>query len=352
VLSLPKRLRYFLQREPAAVSAVLHIILRVIEQTLKRHAGEVGPGGRIGAVSFIHRFGGALTTHVHLHLCVIEAVFEPGVDGTVQVHEVHLPEEALAQAQQLIRRRVLRWFTRQGWLEEADRQEMLRWAGGGGFSLDGSVRIEAEDRAGLERLLRYCARPPFALERLEAVGEDRLVYHLPKPRPDGQTELVLTPLELIDKLVALIPPPRVHRHRYHGVLAPNSPVRTAVTALAHDSDAEVAVDEAPQAPTPVDPAPPSRSPARYLWAALIARIYEIWPLTCSCGAPMRLITFITEREPVERILSAIGEPTQPPRLAPARGPPQPSDSVAEPIPAWDELAQPTPEFDFDQTVSW
>jgi hypothetical protein len=61
---------------------------------------------------------------------------------------------------------------------------------------------------------------------------------------------------------------------------------------------------------------------------------------------------VTEREPVARILSAIGEPTQPPRVAPARGPPRPSDSVAEPMAAWDELGQSTPEFQYDQTISW
>jgi len=33
---------------------------------------------------------------------------------------------------------------------------------GGGFSVDAVVRIEATDRAGLQRLLRYCAHPPFA----------------------------------------------------------------------------------------------------------------------------------------------------------------------------------------------
>ena len=43
---------------------------------------------------------------------------------------------------------------------------------------------------------------------------------------------VLTPLELIQRLAALIPPPRRHRHRDCGVLAPNAPLRSAVTALA------------------------------------------------------------------------------------------------------------------------
>ena len=46
------------------------------------------------------------------------------------------------------------------------------------------------------------------------------------------TELRLTPLELVDRLAALIPPPRLHRHRYHGVLAPNSALRAQVVALA------------------------------------------------------------------------------------------------------------------------
>ena len=43
---------------------------------------------------------------------------------------------------------------------------------------------------------------------------------------------MLSPLELIDRIAALVPPPRTRRHRYFGVLAPNSPLRAAVTALA------------------------------------------------------------------------------------------------------------------------
>jgi hypothetical protein len=78
----------------------------------------------------------------------------------------------------------------------------------------------------------------------------------PKPQPDGRTELRLTPLELIERLAALIPPPRIHRHRYHGVLAPNAPLRAQVTALAR------------QPPAPLPEAAHARSPARYLWALL------------------------------------------------------------------------------------
>ena len=63
-----------------------------------------------------------------------------------------------------------------------------------GLSLAATVRIEAHDRRGLERLLRDGARPPFAAERLEALDAQRLIYHLPKPGPDGRTQLILTPL--------------------------------------------------------------------------------------------------------------------------------------------------------------
>jgi hypothetical protein len=53
VLSVPKRLRYYIQRDGAVLNMVLRIFLRVIEQTL------------IGAVAFIHRFGSSLNEHVH-----------------------------------------------------------------------------------------------------------------------------------------------------------------------------------------------------------------------------------------------------------------------------------------------
>jgi len=86
--------------------------------------------------------------------------------------------------------------------------------------LDASVRIEAADRAGRERLLRYCARPPFALDRLHELDLERLLYEGTKPGPGLTGSLVLTPLDLLDRLAALVPPPRIHRLRYVGVLTP------------------------------------------------------------------------------------------------------------------------------------
>ena len=92
----------------------------------------------------------------------------------------------------------------------------------------------AHDRAGLERLLCYSARPLFALERQALLDYEHVAYRLPKPQRDGTTALTLTPLELLDHLAALIPPPKRRRHRYHGVLAPYSRLRADATPYACD----------------------------------------------------------------------------------------------------------------------
>ena len=255
-----------------------------------------------------------------------------------------------------------------------------------GFSVDTSVCIAAHDRAGLERLLRYCARPPFAMERLRKAGRE-LVYRCAKQHSEPGSNLhhkrgakvdalTLTPLELIDRIAKLVPPPRTHRHRYFGVLAPNSPLRHAVTALARDAVAQpVQVQPGPAStgagagargasnpfPTqtePAQPVPPKR-PAHYLWAVLIARIYEVFPLLCPiCGGQMRIIAFITHSADIRQILEHIGVETELPRITPARGPPlwDECDAQAaegmESVPDWDEAAQPAPDFEVDQRVSW
>ena len=110
-----------------------------------------------------------------------------------------------------------------------------------------------------------------------------------------------------------------------------------------------------------EPAPPKRSKAHYLWAVLIARIYEVFPLLCPlCGGQMRLIAFITEGTQIRKILDHIGVDSEPPQISPARGPPlwddcsdAQMDDGAQIEPAdWDLAAQPAPDFEVDQRVSW
>jgi len=176
------------------------------------------------------------------------------------------------------------------------------------FSLEASVRIKANERRGLQRLLCDCARPPCAAHRREELHAHRLIYPLPKPGPDGRTELILLPLELIGRIAALLPPLREHRHRYYGVLAPNAPLPPAYRPGTPSLNTRCA----PGARAgwrrcgPCDPRLPS---PLYLWAMLLGRIYEAFPWSCPvCAAQMPIIAFITESVDVRAILEHIGEP--------------------------------------------
>ncbi|MDP3539992.1 MAG: transposase [Azonexus sp.] len=305
----------------------------MVERCLREHSPACPVTARIGAVAFIHRFGSSLNEHAHFHCCVIESAADtdnaPDEAPSVSFHAaLGLDAAAFADVQARVRIRVLSTFVRRGLIDKDDAAEIRGWAHDGGFSVDGSVRIEGADRTGLERLLRYCAHPPFALEHLHQRDAEHLVYRNPKAargtasgtRPAA---LVLTPLELITKIAALVPPPRAHRHRYYGVLAPNASLRAVLTALA-----PAAVPPAPALCVPGMPLrgpatsaasreePRHRAVARYLWAILLARIYEALPLSCPiCHSQMRIIAFINDAGTVKKILDHIGESTQPPRIA-------------------------------------
>jgi hypothetical protein len=121
----------------------------------------------------------------------------------------------------------------------------------------------------------------------------------------------------------------------------------------------LAADKAPMQQATAEPAPPKRSKAHYLWAVLIARIYEVFPLLCPmCGGQMRLIAFITEGAQIRRILEHIGVDSEPPHISPARGPPLWDDCEAQTNegvhiePDWDLAAQPAPDYEVDQRISW
>jgi hypothetical protein len=195
VLSVPKRLRYFMQRDGAALNMVLRIFLRVIAQSLQAHstgAAQVDKAAlHIGAIAFIHRFGSSLNGHVHFHVCAVDGVFEKvlgqgDVDADVQTlppcivfHPASaIDETAVAQVQADLRRRILRAFVGRGLIESCDAKDMLGYQHSG-FSVDAGVLIEAHDRAALGRLLRYCDRPPFAMDRLRKEGT-ALVYRCAK----------------------------------------------------------------------------------------------------------------------------------------------------------------------------
>ena len=93
--------------------------------------------------------------------------------------------------------------------------------------------------------------------------------------------------------------------------------------------------------------------------SIYVSIYEVLPLLCPlCGGQMRIIAFITYSADICQILDHIGADAEPPRITPARGPPLwdgadvPKGEGVEVEPDWDEAAQPAPDFEVDQRVSW
>jgi len=349
VLSVPKRLRPQLMRDSKLAGAVLRILLRAVRRELRRSVRGPLPGeARLGAVSFLHRFGSALNPHPHFHLAVTDGLFvreQEADDGSLRFRPAADLDAERAQAlTPTLQRRILRLYVRRGLLTEADAENMLTWRGTGGFSLDGSVRIAAHDRAGLERLLRYCARPPFALHRLRPAStrvqlssaHARLVYQLPRPAHDGRTRLRLSPLELIDRLARLVPPPRVHRHRYHGVFAPNAKWRREATRFGREDVEDAGLDAPDGATAPSCDHATDRGPRRR-WAQLLARVYEVHPLRCpACHGEMRILAFLTDPGVVRPILRHLRIPEHPPPISPARGPPQTELLAVDPPSPWDE----------------
>jgi hypothetical protein len=368
VLTVPKRIRYFLQ-DRDILNAVLRILLRVVESAIRKASPGAPPRSRFGAVVFLQNSGSSLNWHIHFHLIVTFGTFamnKQTMDGQLADEQdrvrffpaTDFTDTDIDTLTEKVRRRVLRWMAKHGVLDADAADDMLTWKGHGGFSLNASVHVDPWDRSGLERLARYCARPPFAAGRLHQQDEQTVVYELPPGDVHGRTALVLTPFQLIERLVRLIPPPRLHRHRYAGAFAANSPLRSHVIKSAApdehlaqrlhhaaqqmdlldstqpnntEQDVPEKEDVAEQPATATATAKTTTKPnkprsarrASILWAMLIARVYEVLPLVCvRCRSPMKLIAFITEPFTIENILNHIGLPTEPPRLSPARDPPQ------------------------------
>ena len=335
VLSMPKRVRWHLREKPEVVSGLLGVFLRAVETTIRQRSPDASAGARFGAVAFVHRFGSYLNSHVHFHVLVTDGVFSGDGDEGAEFHPaLGLSEEDFAAVQSKMRHRGLRWLQRHGQLDSAAVHTLDAPDHAGGWSVNASVTIPAWDRGGLERLVRYCARPPLSQERLGRLNDEQLVYSLRKPTLDGRTELILTPMELLDRLSKLVTPPRVHKHRYCGVLAPNAKLRRAVIEsagpsgatmkLLQDARREMGLDDPASDGRDADkPTGGVRLAAARCWALLLARIFECLPLRCpKCGEPMRIIAFVLDPTVIERILGHIGEPTEAPVVLPARSPPQ------------------------------
>ncbi len=186
-----------------------------------------------------------------------------------------------------------------------------------GFSLHADTAVHANDRQGLERLARYGARGPIAECRLRRLDDGRYEYATKKG-----TTLSLTAEALVRRLVALLPPARLHLTSFHGVYAPNAKLRPLVTTP-------------PPSPPPLPqlafhdfaPAPAKPKRPRLDWATLHRRTFGTDVLRCACGGRRRVHAVHTTRNAASERLAALGlapparptvfawQATAPPQLA-------------------------------------
>jgi Putative transposase len=106
------------------------------------------------------------------------------------------------------------------------------------------------------------------------------VLQLKSPYKDGTTHIVMEPLEFMERLAALVPRPRLHLIRFHGVLAPNAKLRSKIVPAPAERATEPPTDHAQgQGETP-----------RMSWARLLKRVFDIDVKHCpNCGGSLKII---------------------------------------------------------------
>jgi hypothetical protein len=366
VLTLPPRLRYLLAWDHALCRAVVAVYVRAIDGWLRRRARRADVSdGRSGSVAVLQRFGSALNLNVHIHALVLDGVFADADDGLRFYRTPPAEGDELARLLRTIERRVGRVLAKRGIGDGSDGADtpdpladeapalaglaaasaggvialgpragarLRRWgrerddasdpirspwrARLNGFDLHAGIAVPGTARDRLERLCRYALRPAVGQQRLAIVAGGAVSLELRHPWRDGTTHILFEPVELLERLAALTPRPRVNLLLYHGVLAPRAAWRRRIVPAAPPGD--MAVDNRPGAR------------ANPTWADLMRRSFGFDVLACPrCPGRLRLIALIQQPAVVQRILRHLGLSTDVPVPLPSRAPPRLWDSANE-----------------------
>jgi hypothetical protein len=369
VLTFPFQLRPLLAVRPKIMSACLEISHRATTAFLLKKAGLSKTTGVTGGVTLIQRFGGACNVNVHLHQLLIDGAYELNTDKIPEDFHKSAPPTIpeLEGLVKTIAHRVAKYLEKNGIIakdddaplqlnipmeegfshlqaasssyrfllgpnkgkkalvlkSQVDRDHLGKGGLVGkysGFTLHGGVAVGPGQRDKLEKIARYIARPAISEERLSVNSRGQVIYKLKTPYDDGTTQIVFEPLEFMEKLAALVPRPRVHLTRFHGVLAPNYKYRKLIvpTPLATTPN-QGAVDQSQDDNIKND----STKKKRITWAQLLKRVFKMDMETCNvCGGKMAVISAITDPEVIQKILEHLKLPTRSPKIHPSRGPPQ------------------------------
>lgn len=374
VLSFPIQIRLLLAVRPKIMTEILNIATKAISGHLCKKAGFKKSQAKTGTVTLIQRFGGCINLNIHFHQLFLDGVYKLDEERKhICFHITKAPTQSeLNEVLNKIIHRTAKHLEKRGLiakdeedhfqLDLSEDDALARLQAGAatyrftlgpnkgkkaltlktrpdtdhatnhglvakhsGFSLHAGVAMAGTERDKIEKLCRYIARPAVALERLSLSSSGQVIYTLKKPYDDGTTAISLSPMELMERLAALVPRPKIHLTRFSGVFAPHYKYRALVVPKPPKREEQV-----------VNDAQPSKS--RIAWARLLKRVFAIDVETCRlCGDKMKIIAAIEEPQVIKKILGHLGLPTKPPEIWPARGPPIAAD--------FDDVQQ-FPDFDF------
>ena len=368
VTTFPHALRFWMAASRKLTGKVHQLITAMIARYYVNAAEEQGiKEPQAGGVTFVQRFGSALNMNLHFHSVAIDGVFS--VAGPTPVfHQLRGPtDEELADIVEAAANIVIETLRKDGYLTEegveTDRPDWLdkdfadsaqlsaaveasgamriafgeragqrvRRIGRGfgyeeelpmvkgkrcysvkGFTIHANRYIGPQERGKLEELLAYGARGSFANERLSLADPSNptgdLLYSLKRAWSDGTTSIKISPGELVEKLVSLIPTSYTHASRYFGVLASHSKWRRMIILRPAIKKGFVA-------------SPDGNAPRRMTWSWLLARVFKIDITRCkACGGKLHPENFqiVTDPPLVAAILIGLGLNALPLQRGPPR----------------------------------
>lgn len=365
VLTFPFALRFWLAANNRLLSKINQIATSEIGKFYAKKAEAEGVTAPLpGAITFIQRSGSALNAALHLHILALDGVYRtPPTDGVApRLHAVSGPsDEDVGVVVEKIARRAVKLLRRHGYLDDdaefvmrPDADDMfqdnaaisaalgasvqskiafgpragqfVRKIGKGfgfeeerplvkgtkcatinGFNLQAATFARATNRRRLEELVAYMTRPPLATDRLNVTDDGDLVYTMKRVFADGTRAVLLSPTELIEKLCAMVPPPRAHQALYTGVFSSHSKWRNLVVL---DPKARKGFN-----PETVD----RKKVKNHRRAKLLKRIFKIDVGTCpKCGSDMEIRAAVHDPESIKRYMRHLGLREHPPPIAPAR----------------------------------
>jgi hypothetical protein len=360
ICTLPWSLRLPMGYDRELCSAVITAFVRELERSYKWRAKHLlgldsVRDAHFGSVTIVQRFDSAIRLNPHPHVLALDGVYVRGPDGALDFHELPPPTfEEVADVAARTANRVERLLEKRGMSLDDDlstdlsgddpvlTQLLLASAHGidlfgeralkptlrlvttppnptthanplplaevRGFNVHARTSVDGRDRAALERLCRYVARPPIAQERLHVQADGKVRYDLKRVWADGTEAIVMDPLSFMARLAALVPPPLFNLTRYHGVFASRSKLRAEVVVRPTHAPAP----EPEQLHLPgISPAdltrqrrgpericatkrPGSITPGRHPWAFLLRRTFSKEVTICAhCGGPLRLACLCT-----------------------------------------------------------